>query len=355
MIPKISVIVPVYNAEKYLTKCLDSLVHQTLKEIEIICIDDASTDKSVLLIQSYQKNYPFIQLVRQKKNQGQGVSRNTAISLATGKYLFFMDADDWIPLNTLEILYTTARQKQATVVRSDFSFFHEDTGEIVPFTFEKLLWETYHYDLIKKGYYQKENFSFDLFTQIKWMATTYLFKTDFIKKNHICFSKTRLGEDHLFIISTHLLADKIYFVPNSLYFYRRTKRSMTRQTTKAVFDMFQNIKDVHCFLGKHQLMRPFQDHFELYKATALHSVLRQVPKKYKREFLKESYALIDPKYDSYLAEPPTPKRWYHFFFQKKHTRTGNIIIKICHIPVFYKKAPSLRETLTYPKIKKNHG
>lgn len=115
---KVSVIVPVYNAEKYLRRCLDSIVNQTLKEIEVICIDDGSTDNSLEILWNYEKVDKRFKIYVMEKNQGEYVARNKALELAKGKYIQFVDADDYIDDVTLERLFERAEKAQ-----SDMCFF----------------------------------------------------------------------------------------------------------------------------------------------------------------------------------------------------------------------------------------
>lgn len=104
---KVSIIIPVYNVEKYLRKCLDSVVNQTCKDIEIIIINDGSTDNSLEICKEYSKNDPRIELI-DKKNEGVSKARNTGLACATGEYVCFVDSDDWIELNMIEKLYNSS-------------------------------------------------------------------------------------------------------------------------------------------------------------------------------------------------------------------------------------------------------
>ena len=103
--PLVSIIIPVYNVEKYLIECLDSCLNQTLQNIEIICIDDASTDNSSKILEEYAQKDSRIILIKQKINKGQGIAKNLGINIATGKYLMFLDSDDWLELNAVELTY----------------------------------------------------------------------------------------------------------------------------------------------------------------------------------------------------------------------------------------------------------
>lgn len=112
--PKVSVIIPVYNVEKYLRKCLDSVIHQTLTDIEIICVNDGSTDNSPDIINEYTKKDARIKIINQK-NSGQSIARNTGIEAAHGEFIGFVDSDDWIDKNYFEKLYNTAIKNNADI------------------------------------------------------------------------------------------------------------------------------------------------------------------------------------------------------------------------------------------------
>lgn len=115
--PKISIIIPVYNAEKYLNRCLDSCVNQTMKEIEIIVVNDASPDKSYRIMQSYEHKYPDkVKCVYLKENVRQGGARNIGVNIACGEYVLFVDSDDWIELEMCEQLYLHAKVQNADIV-----------------------------------------------------------------------------------------------------------------------------------------------------------------------------------------------------------------------------------------------
>ena len=123
----ISIIVPIYNAEKYLNKCIDSLVNQTKKELEFILINDGSTDSSEDIIKSYKdKRIKYFK----NKNQGIGKTRNFGIDKATGKYLMFLDSDDYLDINACEKLYNKAIKEKSDLVVFDFYRVEETLKEV---------------------------------------------------------------------------------------------------------------------------------------------------------------------------------------------------------------------------------
>lgn len=123
--PCISVIIPVYNVEKYLAKCIDSVLSQTFLDIEIILVNDGSSDKSAFICDEYCKKYPFISVIHQE-NKGLGGARNTGIENAKGKYLFFLDSDDYLSKNALECCYSMAQQYDCDMVLFDCIAAFED-------------------------------------------------------------------------------------------------------------------------------------------------------------------------------------------------------------------------------------
>jgi glycosyltransferase involved in cell wall biosynthesis len=204
---KVSVIIPVYNTEKYLKKCLDSVCNQTLSDIEIICIDDCSTDNSLSILKEYALSDKRIKIIELKKNSGPSKARNLGILNAKGEYLGFVDSDDYIDLNFYKKLYDKAVETGADIVKgSDMVLIHEDgISEI-----DK------QNDKIKKN---KINF---------WSQyTTAIFNREFILKNKICFPEDLIvGEDPVFAIRAAILSDKIEIINNAQYYYVRHEGSL---------------------------------------------------------------------------------------------------------------------------------
>ena len=134
--PKVSVILPVYNVGPYLDEALNSLTSQTLKDIEIIAVNDGSTDNSEEIIEKYMANDPRIQYHYQK-NQGLSGARNTGMKFCKGEYVFFMDSDDIIEPDTLETCYNTARTNNADVCIFDAESFYEEGANKIPWSYDR--------------------------------------------------------------------------------------------------------------------------------------------------------------------------------------------------------------------------
>ncbi len=198
--PKVSVIIPVYNVEKYLELCLDSVCNQTLNGIEIICINDASTDNSLDILKEYEKNDNRIKLIDLKQNQDVSHARNVGIDLAQGEYIGFVDSDDSVDLDFYEKLYTKAKETEAEVVKGVFNTI---AG--------KHSFKTSNEKIKSNKMYFFAEF------------TTAIYNIDFLKRNYLYFNESlKTWEDPLFSIYVADKAHKIEFVDSVCYnYYRR--------------------------------------------------------------------------------------------------------------------------------------
>ena len=207
---KISVIVPVYNVEKYLPECLDSIINQTLKEIEIICINDGSPDNSLEILKRYAEKDSRIKII-DKENEGVGKARNDGIRAATGEFIAFMDSDDYYPSdNVLDVLYNSAKENGVKVCggrkirlmpdghfeRDSFSVTEHGNG----FT--------------AKGLTEYSDFQYD------YGYTQYIYEREMLVKNGIVFPPYKRFQDPPFFIRAMNTAEKFYSADIESYCYR---------------------------------------------------------------------------------------------------------------------------------------
>lgn len=214
---KVSVIVPVYNAEKYLEQCLDSIVNQTLKEIEIICVDDGSTDSSMEILNRFKENDPRITVLSQQ-NLFAGVARNNGKSHARGKYLVFWDSDDYFYETALEKMYSQCEKDDADLCVCGGNQFLEDLGEEVPaarYVNVKRLPETIPFSRTTNPE-RILNFT----TEAPWNK---MFLRSFIEEEKLDFQGIRNGNDVFFVESALCLAKRITVVPEPLVCYRKNQ------------------------------------------------------------------------------------------------------------------------------------
>ena len=205
---KISIILPIYNASYYLRQCLDSIVNQTLADIEIICVNDGSTDNSLDIINEYAKNDNRIVVIN-KKNSGLGAAYNSGLEIAKGEYIGFVEPDDYISPNMYEELYNCTQTKP-DIVRADWFLVRE-----------KYITEQNKYSSYEEGIYK--NYELNKFLEGNLGHWSCIYKNDyFIKKYNIRFTPSpgAAFQDIGFTIITNLLAENIYLKPNQYYYYR---------------------------------------------------------------------------------------------------------------------------------------
>lgn len=210
---KVSVIIPVYNAEKYLRQCLDSVLGQTLKEIELICVDDGSTDGSTEILLAYAGKDKRIRVITQK-NGGPGKARNTALPYATGKYISFLDADDWFEQDFLEKMFDRSNEVQADICICETQRFDDATGEELPS--EWMLKK----HLVPTGVFSPEDIADHLFQFTYGQVWDKLYRRAFLQETGIQFPEFRNSEDMPFVYKTLLSAKRIVVLPNIMVHYR---------------------------------------------------------------------------------------------------------------------------------------
>lgn len=238
---KISIIVPVYNTEKYLEKCLNSLISQTLEDIEILCINDGSTDNSIKILEQYANRDSRIKIIN-KKNAGVSAARNTGISQAKGEYLGFVDSDDYVDLNFYEKLYNTAKEYNASIAVAGIIRFNE-----------------FH-----KKYHLKLNetiLSNDLKTKLKLCDVpdksyvwNKIYKTDEFKKNNLNFSEGVYYEDVIFTPKAlYYLKDMVTVPDTYYYYYRRSNSIVTIRSEKTNQDSLRAKEYAANFFKEHNI------------------------------------------------------------------------------------------------------
>lgn len=207
---KISVIIPVYNAERYLEECLQSVLQQSLKEIEIICVDDGSTDQSKDILDNLAKQDHRV-LVLQQNNQGAGIARNKALDVARGEFIVFMDSDDSYPSNaTLEHLYIAAVEHDALIVGGYCNICREDyEGPNKEDPLVKICESNPDGTFV-----EYKDFQFDFNYQ------AYLFSHKLLVDNHIVFPKYRRFQDPPFFVKAMICAERFFVIPECTYCYK---------------------------------------------------------------------------------------------------------------------------------------
>lgn len=232
-VPKISVIIPVYNVAAYLEECLDSLLSQPFEDIEIICIDDASTDNSYSILCGYAKNDSRIKVLHNPKNIGLGASRNLGIEFAKGKYIHFVDSDDYVNKNIYTLTFELAEKYSLDIVNFSYYLFPAKGNAIL---------QKYDDEIVGKVVNYKEINLIPVSPAV-WRR---LYRRDFLFKNNIRFSSIKLFEDVSFFIKCFVVASRMYFINTPLYVYRIRHNSLYSERYKFYeyyFKMFDDVEE----------------------------------------------------------------------------------------------------------------
>lgn len=241
----ISVIVPVYNVETFLDECIQSLLNQTYPNIEIILIDDCSTDNSPKICDKYSQKYHNIKVVHKKINEGLGMACNTGIENAKGEYIAFCDSDDYIDSHMYQSLYDAAKVYNCNVVFSAIKRVNTE-GQVLNTLphykeFKLLSQKTEIHSLLKDLIASAPNIKEERPIQVS--AKTVLYDRNLIEEKHIRFVSERLlpSEDLIFNIDILANSNKVCILPQAFYYYRINQLSISQTINKNKFILFKNL------------------------------------------------------------------------------------------------------------------
>ena len=239
----VSVIVPVYNVQDYIEKCLDSLVNQTLKQLEVIVVDDGSTDRTSLIVDDYQKKYNAMIKVIHKKNEGVSIARNVGLESATGEYIGFLDSDDWVNFDMYEKLYQKAIKDNCDIVACDTLAIYPDKKILI----ESHINETSTIkDLMLKAY------------AVIWNK---IYKREIIKGIDFKAGMT-FCEDVRFLYMLYPRIKKIGSVHESLHNYLQRSGSLTYTYDKKLYQLIDSLDDIVSYYKKNSLYEKYYDELE---------------------------------------------------------------------------------------------
>lgn len=230
---KVTIGVPVYNVEKYVVRCLESIFAQNLDGIELILVDDKGTDNSMSVIMDFLSEHPkrdIVRIVENEYNMGVGYSRNRIVSEARGKYLFFMDSDDYISPNSIKILYDKAEETNAETVWGSTMKVDSFTGKQTPF------WKYPDLELLGKD--KLINYEYESpETKLLTAAWNILFNTEFFRRNNLMFEKVINNEDTIFHYCLQPLITNAVLMSDFTYCYYIRPNSISNFQKREIFDV----------------------------------------------------------------------------------------------------------------------
>ena len=276
--PKISVIIPVYNTERYLDKCLDSIVKQTLKNIEIIVVNDCSQDNSLEIIEDYKQKDDRIIVINNIKNLGLGGARNVGMQRATGDFISFVDSDDWIENNTLESAYNEAIANNADVVLFRYTFFFEKSDTY--YSAKKIKHKLKTPNNIITIYDCPELFNVT-------SACLKLYKNKVLKDSDITFPEKLYYEDIPFSFKLYFSMNKAVILDEPLYYYRQHEGTITSDRGKKMFDIIKIFQLTDTITNNIEPNSTVRISYYNKKWEMILNVLNRIDIEYKIDFIRE--------------------------------------------------------------------
>lgn len=256
MNPIVSVIIPVYNQEKYLDECLSSVCGQTLRDIEIMCVNDGSTDESLKILNKYAKNDSRIHVFSQS-NQGAGVARNLGLSKAKGKYLSFLDSDDVFEPLMLEKLVAQAEKERADVTVCRCNRFDSSTKN-----FEAISWSVHEEWLPDFRPFSSLDVTGNFFEVFVWWPWDKLFRKEYIDSLGIRFQPLRTTNDLFFVCAAVIMAERISVVEDVLVHQRTgVKTSLSSTREKSWDNFYWALMKLKTFMKKKKIYEPYKKNF----------------------------------------------------------------------------------------------
>jgi len=285
--PKVSVTLSAYNVEDYIKASLDCIVNQTLKNIEIICIDDGSTDKTLSILNQYAENESRLTVVSKPQNEGLAIARNESLVLANGKYVTFVDGDDLMDLDLLRKAYELAEKDTADMVMWDYvTFVNNDELKSKEASQPTLLSE------------QSKNKEYLL--RRPAFTWTKLIKTEKARELGIHFPLRLTRQD--IPVHWHLITklDKISLLPEVLSFYRQQPNATTYQTDRRVFDLLKVMDITQTYLIENNLFQKYQELFFEMQINFMFGMYDKAQKDLKVEALKIIQSTLTPLHWNYI-------------------------------------------------------
>lgn len=303
---KISIIVPVYNTEKYLRSCLDSLVNQTIKDVEIVVVNDGSTDSSRQIIDEYYQLYPDRLVIINQENQGQAVARNKALNFCTGEYVGFLDSDDVAKTDMFEKMYEKATESGTDMVVCDYEFI---TGSK---TFSRHV----------KSFKDQRDMFIDCFVD-PWNK---VFRTEVLKNNDVRFPEGYFYEDTGWFIMSIPFVNTVAKIDEPLVeHYKREGSSMTALDdlrVEHIFPVLQKVLDFYKEKGFYSEYETELEYFcsKILLCSSFRRISRVIDKNIRKKLIGKTFAFLEknfPKYKKNNYYRGNPVKYYVSFLSKR--------------------------------------
>jgi glycosyltransferase involved in cell wall biosynthesis len=262
----VSVIVPIYNLSKYLIPCIESIINQSYTNIEIILVDDCSTDDSYFIMKAYAELDSRIKLLQNDKNSGISVARNNGMAIAKGKYIAFVDGDDWVHVSYIKTMLLVLLEKNVDLCVTSVLLYH-DRKETV------LTQQSIYYDNILLANLYNEKINPDIMINniglVSDMAYAKLYRADIIKEHQIVFPTGLCYEDIVFNLQYLYYSKYAVVIPDRLYFYRINRQGSIQYSSRKAFDILKVFQIIEAFLLQKGVYNKFKQPFIKFKVSTI--------------------------------------------------------------------------------------
>ena len=310
---KVSIIIPTYNVEEYLVECMESVVRQTLQDIEIICINDGSKDNSLKILQEYADRDARI-IIIDKENEGYGKGMNDGLDRATGEYIGIVEPDDFVPLNMYEDLYNIAASEELDFVKADFYRFKRDAEN------GNMDLVYYHLSENEEDYNTVFNPSQNPRTLLYVMNTwSGIYRREYIEEYHIRHNTTPGAsfQDNGFFWQTFIYAKRCMFIDKPYYMNRRDNPNSSVNNKQKVYCMnveYDFIRDIFMQKGNEKLWEKFKYYYNYKRYFNYAFTIGRISDEFKREYVerisKEMKRAVElDEVDVNLFTPRTQERF----------------------------------------------
>ena len=311
-VPLVSITMSTYNVETFINKSLDCIVNQTLKDVEIICIDDGSTDSTLKILNSYALKDSRLKVIGKKKNEGLAVARNQALTLARGKYIAFVDGDDLMDLSLFEKAYQKAEKTSSDIVIWDYCAFYKET-------------EIEQLKVQSSKLKQLSNDNIEKLLQLPAFTWVKLVKTSVARALNIHFPIGLTRQDipvHWQLLTSDL---KVALLPEKLSYYRQQPNATTYKKDARLFDIAKVLDITKAYLIKSNQYKRYQNLFLKKQLNMLFGMYDIVAKKYKLEAFQLLKNRIEEEHISYINSNKPLRKQARWFYKSIE---GNIVGEI---------------------------
>lgn len=288
---KLTIIVPIYNVEQYLKECLDTLLNQTLKNIQVLLVNDGTKDSSGIIAKEYADNHPEMFTYLEKPNGGLSDARNFGMPYAKGEYVAYVDSDDYTAPTMFEKMYNAAKTTGSDIVECEFEYVYEDTGKHIPVKFPT--------------YKDKQDCMMFAYPN----AWNKIYRREWLESLSVEFPKGLWHEDIEFFFKVLPYSNKLLTtIHEPLYYYRQRSGSIMTKPDRRILDLHKIYSNIVAYYKEKQIYEEYKDtiEYKYLKTTCCNFLKRMLAikdKSFRREIIEESWCLFCNAFPNWRKNP----------------------------------------------------